>query len=135
MELEFECGLEPRPDTHSTGQHWRKDPSIRPLSQKGKTFVATAPEAQLVISSLLNVKNPGRFSQQPPLVRLNQGSSASSKQISCPQRQPRCTRPPACTMHLTLSASPSHLPPTRHAGRPPRFSPRGTSLAACHRQV
>lgn len=89
MELEFECGLEPRPDTHSTGQHWRKAPSIRPLFQKCKTFVATAPEAQLVISGLLNVKNPGRFSQQPPLVRLNQGSSASSKRISCPQRQPR----------------------------------------------
>lgn len=102
--------------------------------------MTTAPGAQLVISSSLNVKNPGRFSQQPPLVRPNQGIRASSRRISCLQRRPSGAR----ALPLTLSARspaprPAHLPPRVPPVPPLGFSQRGASrqsaLAKCaHRR-
>lgn len=78
-----------------TDLHCGKAPTIGPSSPKGKIFVTAAPRAQPVISSSLNVKNPGRFSRQPPLVRPDQGIRASSRPIGCLQQGPRCAPPPA----------------------------------------
>lgn len=108
--------------------------SIWQLPGKSKTFAATAPGAQLVISSLLNVKNPGCFSQQPPHVRPNQGISTSSSQISCPKHQPggagpaSCSAPdPAPAVHLTQGSSVFSLLRAlcpRSRGTAPTCSPR-----------
>lgn len=100
--------------------------------------MARAPGAQLVISSLLNVKNPGRFSKQPLLVRPNQGISASSRRILCPRHQPGGARPasaPSRTAHLTGSRGApdrgrASAAPT-HPGATPTCTPASRLSATC----
>ena len=75
--------------------------------------MTTAPGAQLVISSSLNVKNPGRFSQQPPLVRPNQGIRASSRRIRCLQLRPSGARTARALPRPCPRAAPPRAPPTR----------------------
>lgn len=126
-QLEAESIGEPRPAQGEATSIWQ-------WPGKSKTFAATAPGAQLVISSLLNVKNPGCFSQEPALVRPNQGISLSSSQINCPKHQPGGAGPasrgapdPAPAGHLTQRSSALSLPRVlcpRSQGAAPTCSPR-----------
>ena len=124
-----------------TDLHCGKAPTVGPSSPKGKVFVTAAPRAQPVISSSLNAKNPGRFSQQPPLVRPDQGIRASRRPISCLQHRSRCAPPAWCTWPCPRSpAPPTCHPQVTPVQPPPGFSRRGASwqpaLAECdHRTV